>query len=289
MTTRFVERIAVEDAGEGEPVLLIHGLGGTSNVWTPLLPALARFRTLRPDLPGSGRSWRVEGPLSIARFVEAMRTVCGEAGVDRVHVVAHSLGTIVAFHLAVLEPGLVRSLALFGPVASPPDSARPGIRARGEAVRRDGVAGMQSLADALIDATTAHETRTHKHLAVGLVRELLLRQCPDGYARTCAALADAQAVDVAGIARPTLLVTGDEDTIASAQSVRHLGERITGSRVEILHRCGHWTPVEQAEACGGLLRNFLSAGSRNGAGRSTLTERWRSSSTVSTARRIGGG
>ena len=51
MATRFVERIAVEsDAppGGGEAVLLIHGLGGTSNTWTPLLPALARRRRRRP-------------------------------------------------------------------------------------------------------------------------------------------------------------------------------------------------------------------------------------------------
>ncbi len=56
MSTQFVERVAVEVDGDGDPVLMIHGLGGTSNVWTPLLPALTRFRTIRPDLPGSGRS-----------------------------------------------------------------------------------------------------------------------------------------------------------------------------------------------------------------------------------------
>jgi 3-oxoadipate enol-lactonase len=256
MATRFVERVAVEVAGEGEPVLMIHGLGGTSNVWTPLLPALSRHRTLRPDLPGSGRSDRVEGPLTIARFVDAMRKVCGEAGVERAHVVAHSLGTIVAFHLAVAEPVLVRSLVLFGPLACPPDPARPAMRARGEAARRDGVAGMQSLAEALVTAGTAHETRAHRPLAVALVRELLMRQCPDGYARTCEALAEAEAADVSRIACPTLLVTGDEDAIAPAQSVRHLGSRIPGSRVEVLHRCGHWTPVEKPEECAGLLRSF---------------------------------
>jgi 3-oxoadipate enol-lactonase len=256
MATRFVERVAVEVAGEGEPVLMIHGLGGTSNVWTPLLPALGRYRTLRPDLPGSGRSERVEGPLTIARFVDAMRRVCRQADVERAHVVAHSLGTIVAFHLAVAEPALVRSLALFGPLACPPDPARAPLRARAAATRRDGVGGLQSLAETLLTAATATETRTRRPLAVALVRELVMRQCPDGYARTCEALADAEAADVARIACPTLLVTGDEDTIAPAQSVRHLGARIAGSRVEVLPRCGHWTPVEKPEECTALLQKF---------------------------------
>ena len=63
MSTQFVDRVAVEIDGAGDAVLMIHGLGGTSNFWTPVLPALSRFRTIRPDLPGSGRSHRVEGPL----------------------------------------------------------------------------------------------------------------------------------------------------------------------------------------------------------------------------------
>lgn len=256
MTTQFVERMAVETDGDGEPVLMIHGLGGTSNVWTPVRPALARHRTVRPDLPGSGRSHRVEGPLSIDRFVQAMQRVCAVLQLERVHVAAHSLGTIVAFHLAAAAPRLVRSLALFGPLLCPPDAARAGLRGRGETARRDGEAGMQALADTQVQASTSTETRTRYPVAVAAVRELLMRQCPEGYARTCDALADARAADVTTIACPTLLITGDEDAIAPAQSVRQLGERIPGARVEVLARCGHWTMLEKPDECDALLRRF---------------------------------
>src|SRR5215831_13944344 len=115
MASQFVDRIAVELDGAGDAVLMIHGLGGSSNVWTPVMSAFARHRTIRPDLPGAARSGRVEGPLSIERFVQAMQRVASALGIERAHVVAHSLGTIVAFHLAVAAPKLVRSLALFGP------------------------------------------------------------------------------------------------------------------------------------------------------------------------------
>ena len=256
MATQFVERMAVETDGSGEPVLMIHGLGGTSNVWTPVLPALHRHRTIRPDLPGSGRSHRVEGPLSIERFVQAMQRVCAALGLDRVHVAAHSLGTIVAFHLAATAPRLVRSLALFGPLVAPPDTARAGIRARGEKARTEGLAGMQAIADQLVQSAIAGETRTRRPVAVTAVRELVMRQCPEGYARSCEALASAQPVAVEGIECPTLLVTGDEDAIAPAQAVRRIGERMRGARVTVLPRCGHWTMVEKPAECEDLLRRF---------------------------------
>jgi pimeloyl-ACP methyl ester carboxylesterase len=259
VATQFVERIALEiDApvGGGDAVLMIHGLGGTSNTWTPLLPAFARFTTLRLDLPGSGRSHRVEGKLSIDRFMQAALRVLAASGQERVHLVAHSLGTIVGMHLAAREPRTVRSLALFGPLLAPPDAARATIRARGDKARSEGAAGMQAIADALVQSVLAAETKAKRHAAVAFVRESLMRQDADGYARTCDALAEAQAADVSRIACPTLLVTGDQDIVAPPQAVRALGERIAGSQIEVLRGCGHWEPVEKPDECIELLRRF---------------------------------
>jgi len=258
VSTQLVERMAIEIDGAGDPLLMIHGLGGTSNSWTPVLPALARFRTIRPDLPGSGRSHRVEGALSIDRFVRALMRVCGAAGVERVHVVAHSMGTIIALHLAVLEPRLVRSLALFGPLTAPPDSNRGPIRARGVKARSEGDPGLQEIADAVVQAATSSETRSRRPVAVAAVRESLMRQNPEGYARSCEALSDAQPADVAKISCPTLLVTGDEDAISPPQAVRGIGEKIPGAQVEVLSRCGHWTIYEKPEECSELLGRFYS-------------------------------
>lgn len=256
MATAFVERIAVEIEGEGDPVVMIHGLGGTSNTWAPLAGAFLRHKRVRLDLPGSGRSHRVEGPLSIARFVQATLRAMAAAAVERVHVVAHSMGTIVAAHLAAEQPGVVRSLAMFGPLLAPPEGARVAIRARGQKARAEGPAGMQAIADTLVQAATSAETRARRPAAVAFVRESLMRQDAEGYARTCEALADAQAADTSKITCPTLLVTGDEDGVAPPQAVRMMGGKITGSRVEVLRGCGHWTPLEKPEECVGLLQRF---------------------------------
>lgn len=250
----FVERVAVEVDGDGEPVVMIHGLGGTTNTFTPILAALARHKRIRLDLPGSGRSSRVGGPLSIDGFVDSVRRVTSSLGIRRFHVVAHSMGTIVAAHLAASEPDAVLSLALFGPLLVPPDQARAAIRARA-AKAREG--DMQPIAEALLLSAVSNETKSRRPTAVAFVRESLMRQDPDGYARTCEALADAQAADTSAIACPTLLVTGEEDAVAPPQSVRMMSQKIAGSRVEVLRGCGHWTPVERPEECISLLKNFL--------------------------------
>jgi pimeloyl-ACP methyl ester carboxylesterase len=258
VSTRLIERIAVEVDGEGTPVLMIHGLGGSSNVWTPLLPEFARFRTIRPDLPGSARSARAyEGQrLSIERFAEAMLRVATAVGAESAHVVAHSLGTIVAFHLAFNEPKFVRSLALFGPLLAPPDSVRPGLRTRADKARSEGEAGMQDIANTLVNAATSSETRATRPVTVALVREFVMRQPPEGYARTCEALADAKAIDASRITCPTLLVTGDADSVAPSQEVQRIGRAIHHCEVETLRGCGHWTTIEKPDECRYLLQRF---------------------------------
>jgi 3-oxoadipate enol-lactonase len=262
MSLHLFERVAVEDEGEGDPVFCIHGLGGSSNTFTPLMPALSRHRVLRIDLPGSGRSQRAEGALSITRFADAVLSACVRLGIQRAHFVGHSLGTIVCQHIAAAAPALVRSLVLFGPLMALPDGAGAGVRARATKARSEGLLGQHDITQTLLQATLSSHTREHQPLAVALVRESLMRQDPVCYANTCDALADAQAAAVSSISAPVLLVTGDEDGVAPPQAVRGLAEKLhaaRSTRVVVLPKCGHWTPVERPEDCQRELREFIAA------------------------------
>ena len=127
MALHLIDKIAVEDEGEGDAVVCVHGLGGSSNTWTPLMPALARHR-VDPHRPAGQRplARASRAPLSIERLVDALLSVCARLGVARAHWLGHSMGTIVCQHLAVAQPKLVRSLALFGPLIAPPEPARAG-------------------------------------------------------------------------------------------------------------------------------------------------------------------
>ncbi|MGZ5235167.1 MAG: alpha/beta fold hydrolase [Caldimonas sp.] len=262
MTLHVFDRTVVEEEGEGDAVVCVHGLGGSSNSFTPLMPALARHRVIRVDMPGSARSQRVEGPLSIERFVETLLSVCTRLNVARAHWIGHSLGTIVCQHLALAAPKLVRSLAVFGPLIAPSEAARTAIRARAAKARGEGAAGMHEIALGLLNAALSADTRQRSPLAVAFVRESLMRQDGDGYARTCDALAEAGAAAVERIEAPVLLVTGDEDGVAPPQSVRAFAEKLhsaRSTRVVVLPRCGHWTPIERPEECARELRDFLAA------------------------------
>ena len=265
MGFQLIDRVAVEDEGEGPVVVCVHGLGGSSNTWTPLMPALARHRVVRVDLPGSGRSQRVEGALSIERYVDALLAVCARLNITRAHWLGHSMGTIVVQHIAAAHPGMTASVALFGPQIAPPDAARAAMLARA-AKAREGVAGMHEITQALLNAALSADTRQRSPVAVAFVRESLMRQDGDAYARSCEALAGAQAAAVERITAPVLLVTGDEDGVAPPQTVRAMVERMHGARntrVVVLPRCGHWTPVERPDECQRELREFLAATARS--------------------------
>jgi pimeloyl-ACP methyl ester carboxylesterase len=199
----------------------------------------------------------------MARLVDAVMAVCDRLELTRPHFVGHSMGTIVCQHLAADHPKRVRSLALFGPLIAPPEAARTGIRARAAKARTEGAAGMQDIAQTLVMASTSADSRQRFPAAAAFVRESLMRQDPEGYARTCEALAAAQPAAVERITAATLLVTGDEDVVAPPQSVRAMAERLSGVkggvRTVVLNRCGHWTPIERPEECARELRAFLPA------------------------------
>ena len=249
------KEIAVEQQGDGDAVVMVHGLGGTSNSWFPQVGPLARFfRVVRLDLEGSGRS-PATGDLSIDRFAADVTAVMDALDIPTAHFCGHSMGTIVCQHIAADRPERVKSLALFGPLAEPPEPARQAIRDRAATARRD---GMAPIADTLVQAAISAETRAHYPAAAAFVREILMRQDAEGYARTCEALAAAASANLAGIRCPTMLVTGDEDGVSPPPAVKALGAGIANSRVIVLTGCGHWTPIEKPAQVNAALLNFYS-------------------------------
>ncbi|MCS0633725.1 alpha/beta fold hydrolase [Telluria mixta] len=257
MTTHLIEGLAVEVEGDGPAIVCVHGLGGTSNTWTPLLPALRGRRIVRIDLPGSGRSASIAGELSIGSMADAVEAVCRHLDVTAAVFLGHSMGTIVCQHVATRNPSLVTGLALFGPLLCPPDAGRPGILARADKSATGGIAALQEIADAIVAAATSRETRETRPAVLALVRESVMRQTPHGYAQSCAALAGAQAAPIDQIKVPTLLVTGDQDGVAPPAAVDAMAGRIEGSRMVVLAGCGHWTPFEKPLECARELDQFL--------------------------------
>jgi pimeloyl-ACP methyl ester carboxylesterase len=213
---------------------------------------------IRPDLPGSARSALPAQALSIQSYVESMEALLADLGIETVHVMAHSMGTMVAQHLAVRNPGLVKSLALFGPMVAPPEPARPNILARAAAAR-GGVAAIQEIADAIVKGATSRETKELQPAVLALVRESVMRQSPEGYAQSCEALANAHSAAIERVKVPTLLVTGDQDGVAPPANVDAMAARIGGSRRVVFEGCGHWTTFEKPQRCMQELEAFYAS------------------------------
>ena len=251
--SNVVAGLAVEIAGDGAAVICVHGLGGTSNTFTPQLPVFASMRVIRPDLPCAGRTANSE-TLSITGMAAALVKLVDMLAVKSAHFVGHSLGTLICQHLAAERPELVRSLALLGGLYEPTAVARDALRQRAGAARSG---GMTEIADAIVAGALAAETKARNPAAVAFVRESVMRQSAEGYARSCEALAEAQAANHQRIRCPVVIINGDEDAVAPASMARTLAERITGARAIILPRCGHWPTIERVDQVNTELRRFF--------------------------------
>ena len=112
---------------DGQPVLFVHGFGGTARNFTLNMASLAKvgFRVIAPELWGMGRSAKPRGRYSLDRWVDQLIGVMDSLGIHRAFVVGHSMGGAVAVRLAHKYPERVAKLALVAPLGF---GARPNVR-----------------------------------------------------------------------------------------------------------------------------------------------------------------
>ncbi|KGF67767.1 hypothetical protein LL06_20305 [Hoeflea sp. BAL378] len=254
MSSVLQSGMMVEVEGDGMAVMLVHGLGGTSNTWQPVLPALSGLRVIRPDLPGAGRSATPDGVIDVAFLAKALIRLASDLGIETMHLVGHSFGTLIAQHVAAARPELVRTLTLFGPIIEPADVARERLRGRARAVRQ---AGMADVAQQVSVAGLAGSAMEDNPTALAFVRESHMRQSAEGFAKSCEALAGASRAAASSIKCPVLAIAGDEDAVSPPGNAYQLADEIEGASARILPGCGHWAPVEKPRECRQLLSEFI--------------------------------
>jgi pimeloyl-ACP methyl ester carboxylesterase len=236
----------VERQGSGTPVVLLHGAGMDSRLWTAVVPALAGHHTVvRYDARGLGRSSPPEQPYW---DVDDLAAVLDRVGVDRVALVGLSMGGETALDFALIHPDRVTSLALIGSGLSghtwpetPDLAAYTAARRAGDAVRlaelelaiwaplgtgAPGAAAGDAPGGALVAAMVADNA--HRRIA----SESLARY----------RIADARA-RLGEVAAPTLVVHGDRDHPAIAAIAAVLAANIAGARAETVPGADHYLPL----------------------------------------------
>jgi pimeloyl-ACP methyl ester carboxylesterase len=245
--------MAVETVDDGFPVVMLHGLGGTSNMFQPQVDALVGYRLIRPDLPGSGRSPAPER-LSFEAMADAVESALDALGVRHAHFLGHSMGTIICQMIAARSQERVASLVLLGALAEPTEATRSGLSARARLARSE---GMAPIADQIVAGALSSSTRATQPAAVAFVRESIMRQDPECYARSCEALAKVKAVDPRRIAAPALLLTGDADAVNPPSVAQALADKMAGTSLSVIDRGGHWLTIEKPAECNHRIADFL--------------------------------
>jgi pimeloyl-ACP methyl ester carboxylesterase len=248
------KKLAVEIEGSGEPVIMMHGLGGTTNVWGAQAKALAaRFTSIRFDLEGSGRSPAVSS-LSVQGWVQDLDALMRSLGIASARIVAHSLGTLIAQHFAAAHPERVSRLTLLGINRAPQDERRQALRDRAAKVRSE---GLEAIVDNVVSAGTSQHARADNPLLEHFARELVLRQPAEGYARSCEAVAGSKTADISRIRCPVLLIAGDEDSVSPPKTSETVAPTLADAKLVVLEKCGHWMPIERPHEVTRALLAFL--------------------------------
>lgn len=254
MADRRFGSLVMEDCGAGPAIVMLHGLGGTSNSFDPLMPGLEHTRVLRPDLPGAGRSPLRPGIRTIAALSRAVTDALRAAGVRRAVIVAHSMGTLLAQYMALSAADRVDGLILFGAMSAPNEAARQTLTARADTALRDGMAG---IADSVAKASLSAQTKAQHPAVHAFVRESLMRQPPAGYAAHCRILARATAFPADQIRVPVRLVTGADDPVAPPEMAEAMNRALPDSKLDILPGTGHWPLLESPDAARRILAEAL--------------------------------
>jgi len=239
------EKLFYEQEGNksGPAVLFIHGLGGTTNTYQPLVSKLQDFNLVRFDWAGHGRSSTPKST-SIESYAEDALAVIKHFGLKDVTVVGHSLGCLVAMTLAAKHPTLVTKLVLFGPIKSPPQPGKDGAKARAENVR---AGGMAKVADTVVGNAFAANSLKNRTEIVSFAREMLTRQDPEGYALACQSLANSVDPEWKDVKAAVTIVSGAEDKVAApavCEAIKRLLVGVKSLDFVTWENVGHWHTLE---------------------------------------------
>ncbi|MEO1549240.1 MAG: alpha/beta fold hydrolase [Pseudomonadota bacterium] len=123
--------LAALRAGDGPRVVLLHGVGLRAEAWAPIIDGLSgQFSVIAPDMPGHGQSPRRDGMQRVADYAAALAPLLGEPA----HVVGHSMGAMIALHLAATQGAFVRSVTAFNAVFERSAQAQHAVQARADSL-----------------------------------------------------------------------------------------------------------------------------------------------------------
>ena len=245
---------------DGAPwVLMANSLGSDLRMWRPQADVLAtRYRVVRYDMRGHGRSPAPAGPYALADLAGDALALLDRLGVERAHVVGLSLGGMVGLQLAATAPDRIDRMVLCCTAAHLPPAQN--WRDRAATVRS---AGMAAISGTVVGRWL---TPAFASAAPGLVEQLRAMvdaTPPEGYAGCCEAIAAMDLRPQLGqIIAPTLLVAGADDPATPVQHAQRIAEALADARVVTVGPAAHLANLEQPTAVTQHILGHLRNGAR---------------------------
>lgn len=253
-----------EEHGSGEPLLLIMGWSGNAATWRPQIPGLAeRYRVIVFDNRGAGRTAAPAGPYSIKQMAEDAAGLMDALQLERANVFGVSMGGMVAQELALSYPDRVGSLVLG--CTSP-----GGKQAAGFSQLRDEIEGFYELHESggldlqwfaeflkrlWTDGALARSDSRLQDFVFSLIRfPPTMRGMRD---QAEAVLAHNAYDRLERIEQPTLVITGDEDSLIDPRNSAILAERIPGAQLAFFGGLKHAFHLERPEQVNALIIEFI--------------------------------
>jgi 3-oxoadipate enol-lactonase len=253
-------RVNVLDEGTGQPIVFLHGLGGSWRDWEPQLESLRdRYRCVVIEHRGHGRSDRVPGPYTTDLFASDALAVCRHLGVEHAYVVGLSMGGMIAQKLALAAPGFVDALVLCDTSTHLGASAGKWLGAAARLVRREGFAGLRARAGGDVLGWSEHTMANVPHVARNNLRE------SEGNDPECwgwavdALVAHDTRGQLGEITAPVLLVWGAEDAGVPVELAEPLSQALGGAPLVVLEDAGHMCNLEQPGAFDRAVTRFFDA------------------------------
>lgn len=250
-------RIAYERAGEGPPIVLLHGFVGDSREWRRQIDGLSdEFTVVAWDAPGSGRSSDPPESFRMPDYADCLAGFVDALGLGRPHVAGLSFGGGLALELYRRHPTIPMTLVLAAAYAGwagslPPEVVEQRLRQSLQLADRPPDQFVRAMIPTLFSESASAE-RVDEFAAI------MSEFHPAGFRAMARSLAEADLRDVLPrIDVPTLLLYGDKDVRAPLNVAEDLHAAIPTSRLVVLPGVGHMSSLEAAERFNAEVRSFL--------------------------------
>lgn len=246
-------------AGQGKPVILLHGFGEDSTIWDGMIGELSKdYKLIVPDLTGSGRSSGKMEELSMSSMGEQINLILEKENIDSCFMIGHSMGGYITLAFAEKYPQKLIGFGLFHSTAFSDNDEKKSIRNKNiEFIKKYGSA--KFLGQAIPNLFSEYSQTNHPELIDDLL-ERYKNFSPTSLVAYTEAMRDRpdRSEVLRKFNKPVLLIIGEFDTAIPIEQSMKLCEIVDFAYIYIGARSGHMGMLEEPEFCLKAVRDFLS-------------------------------